>query len=75
LRQYGKGRHAAGLNFGDCFSYALALSLGEPLSLIENDVIEGNSDPIYGENATILDIDLLAGSGTSNAADSADESE
>ncbi|MDJ0872038.1 MAG: type II toxin-antitoxin system VapC family toxin [Gammaproteobacteria bacterium] len=31
FRQYGKGRHAAGLNFGDCFSYALAKSLGEPL--------------------------------------------
>jgi ribonuclease VapC len=23
-RRYGKGRHPAGLNFGDCFSYALA---------------------------------------------------
>jgi len=29
--RYGKGRHAAGLNFGDCFSYALAVSSGEPL--------------------------------------------
>jgi ribonuclease VapC len=28
---YGKGRHSAGLNFGDCFSYALAKALGEPL--------------------------------------------
>ena len=28
---YGKGRHPAGLNFGDCFSYAFAKSLGEPL--------------------------------------------
>jgi ribonuclease VapC len=28
---YGKGRHAAGLTFGDCFSYALAKSTGEPL--------------------------------------------
>jgi ribonuclease VapC len=28
---YGKGRHAAGLNFGDCFSYALAKALDEPL--------------------------------------------
>jgi ribonuclease VapC len=28
---YGKGRHAAGLNFGDCFSYALAKVSGEPL--------------------------------------------
>jgi len=28
---YGKGRHPAGLNFGDCFAYALAKALGEPL--------------------------------------------
>lgn len=31
FRRFGKGRHAAGLNYGDCFSYALAKSLGEPL--------------------------------------------
>lgn len=30
-RKYGKGRHPAGLNLGDCFSYALAQSTGEPL--------------------------------------------
>src|ERR1700693_6005928 len=30
-RKYGKGRHPAGLNFGDCFAYALAKSSGEPL--------------------------------------------
>ena len=30
-RRYGKGRHPAGLNFGDCMSYALAKSLDEPL--------------------------------------------
>lgn len=30
-RRYGKGRHRAGLNFGDCFSYALADSTGLPL--------------------------------------------
>jgi ribonuclease VapC len=29
--RFGKGRHPAGLNYGDCFSYALAKSLGEPL--------------------------------------------
>ncbi|HXN50717.1 MAG TPA: type II toxin-antitoxin system VapC family toxin [Candidatus Acidoferrum sp.] len=28
---FGKGRHAAGLNFGDCFSYALAKVSGESL--------------------------------------------
>jgi ribonuclease VapC len=30
-RRYGKGRDRAGLNFGDCFSYALAKQLGERL--------------------------------------------
>jgi ribonuclease VapC len=30
-RKYGKGRHPAALNFGDCFSYALAKISGEPL--------------------------------------------
>lgn len=30
-RDFGKGRHAAGLNFGDCLAYALAKSRGEPL--------------------------------------------
>src|SRR5262249_55928785 len=31
-RDFGKGSgHPAGLNFGDCFSYALATELGEPL--------------------------------------------
>ena len=29
--KFGKGRHKAGLNFGDCFSYALAKTLGAPL--------------------------------------------
>jgi ribonuclease VapC len=30
-RRFGKGRHAAGLNLGDCFAYALARLTGEPL--------------------------------------------
>jgi ribonuclease VapC len=30
-RRFGKGRHPAGLNLGDCFSYALARALGAPL--------------------------------------------
>jgi ribonuclease VapC len=29
--RFGKGRHRAGLNFGDCFAYALAAVLSEPL--------------------------------------------
>ncbi len=28
--RYGKGRHPAALNFGDCFSYALARHLNQP---------------------------------------------
>jgi ribonuclease VapC len=31
FRRFGKGRHEAGLNFGDCFAYALAKVSGEPL--------------------------------------------
>ena len=30
-QDFGKGRHKAGLNFGDCFAYALAKDLDEPL--------------------------------------------
>jgi len=30
-RDFGKGQHKAGLNFGDCFAYALAKELDEPL--------------------------------------------
>jgi ribonuclease VapC len=30
-RDFGKGRHKAGLNLGDCFAYALAKAMGEPL--------------------------------------------
>lgn len=29
--RFGKGRHPAGLNFGDCFAYALATAMDEPL--------------------------------------------
>lgn len=29
--RFGRGRHRAGLNFGDCFAYALARTLGEQL--------------------------------------------
>ena len=30
-RRFGKGNHPAALNFGDCFAYALASVIGEPL--------------------------------------------
>lgn len=37
FRQYGKGRHPAALNFGDCFSYALSIARDEPLLFKGND--------------------------------------
>jgi ribonuclease VapC len=37
--RYGKGRHSAGLNFGDCFSYALAKVTGEPLLFKGDDFV------------------------------------
>ncbi|MGK6315582.1 type II toxin-antitoxin system VapC family toxin [Neorhizobium sp. DT-125] len=36
-RRYGKGRHPVSLNYGDCFSYALASLTGEPLLFKGND--------------------------------------
>jgi ribonuclease VapC len=35
--RYGKGRHPAGLNFGDCASYALAKTRGRRLLFKSND--------------------------------------
>ncbi len=35
--RFGKGRHPAGLNFGDCMSYAVASVAGEPLFCVGND--------------------------------------
>ena len=36
-RTYGKGKHPASLNLGDCFSYALSKATGEPLLFKGND--------------------------------------
>jgi len=35
--RFGKGRHPAGLNYGDCFSYALARALDAPLLFVGDD--------------------------------------
>ena len=37
FRRFGKGRHPARLNFGDCAAYALAATSGEPLLFKGND--------------------------------------
>ena len=35
--RFGKGRHAAALNFGDCLSYAVASLAGQPLLYVGED--------------------------------------
>lgn len=42
---YGKGRHAARLNFGDCFAYALAKEYREPLLFKGNDFAQTDIAP------------------------------
>jgi ribonuclease VapC len=37
FRRYGKGRHPAGLNYGDCMTYAAAHVAGEPLLCLSDD--------------------------------------
>ena len=44
--RYGKGRHPAGLNFGDCMTYAMAKLAGQPLLCI-------------GEDFAATDLDLV----------------
>jgi ribonuclease VapC len=42
--RYGKGRHKAQLNFGDCLTYAVARLAGEPLLFTGNDFTETDLD-------------------------------
>ena len=44
-RRFGKGRHSAGLNYGDCFSYALAHVLGERLLFKGDDFAQTDAVP------------------------------
>ena len=37
LRRFGKARHPAGLDFGDCMTYAVAALSGEPLLYVGDD--------------------------------------
>lgn len=43
--RFGKGRHQAGLNYGDCFSYALANVRSEPLLFKGDDFPHTDVDP------------------------------
>ncbi len=44
-RRFGKGNHPAGLNFGDCFAYALADAKGEPLLFKGKDFAQTDIEP------------------------------
>lgn len=43
--RFGKGRHPARLNYGDCFAYALAKSLGAPLLFKGDDFAKTDIEP------------------------------
>lgn len=46
--RFGKGRHRASLNFGDCFSYALAATRAEPLLFKGDDFIHTDAVAVGG---------------------------
>ena len=54
---FGKGRHPAGLNYGDCFAYALARQLGEPLLCKDEDFSRTDQvawpSPRFGSEADV----------------------
>jgi ribonuclease VapC len=47
--RFGKGRHPAGLNYGDCFAYALAMVLAEPLLYKGEDFRQTDITPFLPE--------------------------
>ena len=48
-RRFGKGRHRARLNFGDCFAYALSRTSGEPLLFKGDDFVHTDLDLVSVE--------------------------
>lgn len=49
--RWGKGVHPAGLNFGDCFAYALAQAHGCRLLFVGSDFARTDIDPVLPTNA------------------------
>ena len=47
--RFGKGRHPARLNLGDCFAYALAATLNEPLLFKGDDFARTDIAPAFRE--------------------------
>lgn len=44
--RYGRGRHGAALNYGDCFSYALSICTNEPLLFVGDDFSQTDVDAV-----------------------------
>ena len=55
-RRFGKGRHPAALNFGDCIAYSLAKTSGEPLLFKGSDFSRTDI-----ESAFFRSLDILSG--------------
>jgi len=51
--RFGKGRHPAALNFGDCFSYALAIATRAPLLCKGNDFRRTDVELVSLETQTV----------------------
>lgn len=45
-RRFGRGRHPASLNFGDCMTYAAARLSGEPLLFVGDDFSRTDLEPV-----------------------------
>lgn len=48
-QRFGRGNHAARLNFGDCLAYAAARVAGQPLLYVGNDFAQTDIEPALGE--------------------------
>lgn len=48
--KYGKGHHPAALNLGDCCSYALAFTSGQPLLFKGDDFSQTDVQAVYGND-------------------------
>lgn len=51
FKRFGKGRHPARLNYGDCFSYALSKASGEPLLFKGDDFTKTDIVPVVMDSS------------------------
>lgn len=51
FRRFGRGRHPARLNFGDCLTYAVAKVAGQPLLFVGNDFTQTDLESVLPSEA------------------------